>query len=580
MKQWVLRENVEGPDLTDQPAGLAGELLFNRGIKTKEEAERFLNPDYERDLDDPFKILNMDRAVERILRAIQEKERIIIFGDYDADGVCSCAIFYDFFKKIDFQNFHIHIPDRHLDGYGLTLETIDEFTKDGSKLIMTLDCGINDYEEVEKANKAGIDVVIIDHHLVPVSDGLEKVPNAYSVVDLKQKNETYAFKDFCGAGLAFKTIQALIKRGNEENVFNVVDGWNKWLLDLAGTATIADMMPLKGENRVLVFYGLQVLKKMRRQGWRALSGTTGVSLATISEDDISFMFAPRINIASRMDHANISFNLLTTESGEEADWEAGRLEALSVERKRIVEIILSEIKNKITAQGESDGKIPDVIVAGDKEWNPGVLGLVATKLIELYDRPVFLWGRGSAKDLKGSCRSNGSVNVVELMKEVTEGVMDGAGGHPMAGGFSMSEDKADIIEAEILKAFEKIPKNKTENDILHIDKESLIDDIDEKFWAVIEKFQPFGVDNPKPIFLFKNIEICGVRKFGNGGIHLQLDFRKTNREKVSAIGFFMNGAKFDELKVGRKIDLVATLEKSYYRATPELRLRIVDLKMV
>lgn len=556
-KQWVLREQIS-PDLVRQ-------ILFYREIKKDEEIEKFINPDYERDLHDPFLMKDMDKAVERILQAIKNNEKVVIFGDYDADGVCASAIFHDFFKKIGFENFHIHIPDRNLEGYGLTKEAIREFAENKFNLIVTLDCGITNVEEVGKANKNNIDVVIIDHHLAP-----EKLPDAFAIVDSKQKNDRYPFKDLCGAGVAFKTIQALIAKGG----FNIIPGWEKWLLDLVAIATIADMVPMIGENRILTFYGLKVLEKTQRQGLLAFFRRLEISPKNISEDDISFMIAPRINIASRMGHANTSFNLLTTESSGEANWIAGHLEGMNIERRALVDDLLGQISEKISE------KKPEIIIEGDYSWNPGVLGLMANRLVEKYNCPVFLWGKGEAKMIKGSARSDGSVNLVEMMKTAPEGILLEFGGHVMAGGFSIKEEKIDDFKKEIVKIFKKIGKQKTDNDILYIDKEISINDANWETCDILEKMRPFGISNPKPVFLFSDLEIAGSRKFGNGGLHLQLDFKKSGGEKISAIGFFFNGnGNSLRLETGKKIDLVASMEKSFFRFAPELRLRIIDVKI-
>lgn len=555
-KQWILREQIS-PDLVRQ-------ILFYRGVKDDAEIEKFLNPDYENDLHDPFLMKDMDKSVERILRAIKNNEKIVIYGDYDADGVCASAIFHEFFKKIDFNNFHIHIPDRHLDGYGLNLNAIKEFLEQKVNLVITLDCGISDYGEVEKLNSVGIDVIITDHHLAP-----EKLPNAYAIVDSRQNDDNYPFKYLCGAGVAFKVVQALIQRGG----FSIVDGWEKWLLDLVCLATVADMVPLIDENRVLAHYGMKVLGKTQRQGLKSFFRRLGFNPANLSEDDISFMLAPRLNVSSRMDHANASFELLITESAEEADWITGRMEVMTAERKGIVAKIIEEIDGLL-----SETKFPTFIIAGNMEWNTGVLGMTASRVAEKYNKPVFLWGRGEAKEIKGSGRSDGSINLVELMNAMPEGFLSEKGGHAMAAGFSVSEGKINELEKEILTAFEKIPKQKTESEILYIDKELEIDDVNEETYSVIDKLRPFGMDNSKPVFLFSDIEIAAVKKFGNGGIHLQLDFKKADGGIVSAITFFSNG-NYAELRAGSRIDLVATLEKSFFRAVPELRLRIVDIKV-
>lgn len=569
----MLRERIpeEADNNLKEWPELVRRLLFYRGIETKKEAEEFLNPDYEKSLHDPFSILNMGRAVERILKAIKDNELIIVFGDYDADGVCASAIFYEFFKKIGFENFHFHIPDRHVEGYGLTETAIDEFIGLKAGLIITLDCGITDYEEVERVNSAKIDVVIIDHHLPP-----EKLPNAFAIVDSKQKDDKYPFKYLCGAGVAFKAVQALIEKGN----FNITKGWEKWLLDLVALATIADMVPLTGENRVLVHYGLQVFRKTRRTGLLAFLKRMNFNLSDISEDDIAFMIAPRINIASRMGHANTSFELIITESPGEANWIAGHLEGLNSERKSIVEGILNDIGDRLEKAGlpAQAGK-PEIIVEGDSNWNTGVLGLLCNRLMEKYQCPVFLWGRGGAKNIKGSCRSDGSINLVELMKSMPGDIFIESGGHALAAGFSIKDGKIGDFKKGVSEAFKKMPKEEVENGILYIDEEMKIDEVEWRVYGAIEKFAPFGVDNQKPVFAFYGLEIGNAKYFGNDGVHLQLDFKKSGDEAVSAVGFFMGNGDRLNLKDGQKIDLAASLEKSTFRGRHELRLRIVDIKI-
>jgi single-stranded-DNA-specific exonuclease len=383
-KQWTVREKISD-DLVRQ-------ILFYRGVKEEKEIEKFLNPDYEDGQHDPFLMKDMDKAAERILRAIKNNEKIVIYGDYDADGVCASAIFHEFFKKIGFNNFHIHIPDRHIDGYGLNSSAIEEFKTLKVNLVITLDCGITDYDEVEELGKAGIDVVITDHHLAPASPsqgGPEKIPKAIAVVDSKREDDSYPFKFLCGAGVAFKTIQALIKKGD----FNITSGWEKWLLDLVCLATIADMVPLVDENRVLAGFGLKVLRKTQRAGLKSFYRRLSFNSANLNEDDISFMLVPRLNVSGRMDHANASFELLITESAEEADWITGKMEMMTAERKSIVIKMTEEIDEKIKQAGGA----AEVIVVGNTDWNTGVLGMTASRVVEKYNKPVFCGGKRGRK---------------------------------------------------------------------------------------------------------------------------------------------------------------------------------------
>lgn len=572
MKKWILREQIPeeaNKKMENQPE-LIRPILFYRGIENFESAENFLNPDYEKHLRDPFLMLDMEKAVDRILQAITSNEKIIIYSDYDADGVCAAAVFHDFFKKIGFENFHVHIPDRNLDGYGLVMSAIDEFAAQKAGLIITLDCGITDFEEIEKANENGIDVIIIDHHLV-----LDKVPKAFAIIDSKQENDSYPFKYLCGAGAAFKTVQAIIRKNVKEPKVNFVigPGWEKWLLDVVALATVADMAPLTDENRVLVYYGLKVMRRSKRPGLIALFRRLGLSAPNITEDDIAFSIAPRINIAGRMEHANYGFNLLVTQSVQEANWISGHLEMLNLDRRSQVDQIFKKVDIEIEKAG-----IPDIIVSGDKNWNPGVLGLAANRIMENYGKPVFLWGKGESKEIKGSCRSDGSINLVEFMQQFPKGIFLDFGGHAMAGGFSVHEGNSDTLKLNISRVFARVSKNKVENEILYIDKEIKIDDINEKFYSQIEKMQPFGIDNFKPVFMISNFEIHNAKKFGNGGIHLQLDFKQSDGKIISAIGFFYKNG-IGNLKSGMKIDMVFSLEKSYFRLPPELRMRIIDVRL-
>lgn len=563
MKQWVLRgdalEDVSG-ELSHLPE-LVRKILYHRGIRNREDADAFLNPDFEKGIGDPFNILNMEKAADRLIEAIKNNEKVVVFGDYDADGVCSSVIFHDFFKKIGFNNFHVHIPDRYLEGYGLTKFAIDEFSKLKANLIVTLDCGVTNDEEVRMANESGMEVIIIDHHLVP-----DKVPDAYAIVDNKQKEDSYPFKFLCGAGIAFKTICAVVKKGN----FKVTPGWEKWLLDAVAIATVADMVPLIGENRVLVYYGLKVLKKTQRAGLKSFYKKFGVSQENITPDDLGFVIAPKINVAGRMDHATVSFNLLATESPQEARWINDRLETMNNDRKDVVEKIIKDI-NKSIAGGDIG-----IIVQGDAGWHPGVLSIAANKIMDKYRVPVFLWGKNGG-NFKGSCRSKGSINLVEFMKCLPEGLVKDFGGHAFAGGFTVEESKIEEFKREVLDLHRDFPKIDIKNDNLEIDGEFGLDQVGWGLFEELERLQPFGIDNPKPIFAFNDIEIQAIKKFGNGGIHLQLDFKKSGGETVSAIGFFMlnDGSEFNFRK-GQRINLAATLEKNSYRGKNELRLRIVD----
>ncbi|MCC6448214.1 MAG: single-stranded-DNA-specific exonuclease RecJ [Chitinophagaceae bacterium] len=542
-------------------------LLFNRGITSQNEAEKFFNPDYESGLHDPFLLKNMDKAVDRILKAIKNNEKIIIFSDYDADGIPGAVVLHDFFKKIKYENFENYIPHRHDEGFGLNEEAIKEFKDEGAKLLITVDCGIADFDEVEKANEYKIDVIITDHHLPP-----EKIPKAFAIIDPKQNGCEYPNKNICGAGVAFKLVQALIKKGE----FEISEGWEKWLLDMVGMATISDMVPLIGENRVFAIYGLKVLRKSPRIGLEKLLEKIKIEKKEIQEDDIGFSISPRINAASRMGIPEDAFKLLKTTDKKEAETLAEHLDHINNQRKGIVASLVKEVNKKIEAR--SLETLKEVIVLGNPSWKPSLLGLVANSLVGSYNRPVFLWGREGGELIKGSCRSNGSLSVYEIMKNVREGVLLDFGGHGVSGGFSVNQDNIHILEDELIIAARKTKKIEKDED-LFIDEKLLPDEVNKENYKWIEKLSPFGMGNPKPIFLFENIEVSSVKNFGKSNDHLELQFIKNNGRVLKAISFFSAEKNFnvDKLKPKTKINLVATIEKSNFRGYEEFRLRIVDI---
>ncbi len=512
-KNWALQEKYPGSwdenfkELDD----LTLRLAYNRGLKTKEEIEGFLAPDYEKGLGDPLLIMGMEKAVERILEAIDKKEKIIIYGDYDADGVCSSAIFASFFKAVGHERAEVYIPDLFKHGHGLNDEVLKHIFESGAGLIITIDNGVSDKEEIKALEDNGVSVVVFDHHIVP-----EILPPASAIVDLHQEGEKYPFKDFCASGLAFKAVEAILKK----NRFGLIAGWEKWLLDLAALGTIADMVPLVGENRVLVYWGLEVLKKGRRPGIKALAEMTEIDLATINSDDITFYFAPRINVAGRLDHATLAGDLLLTESREEALWLARRLEDLTAERKEATEKIVKEVEGTFLQDDYAE-----IIVAGNNDWQTGVLGAAASRISKNLSRTVILWGRGEAVSIKGSARSAGDVNVRDLLIKAGEEMYIDFGGHPMAAGFTLKEGHIRDFNDKIKKAFASMPKKKNAHEDLVLEAELEIDDINFKTLNAISRFEPFGQGNSRPSFLFKNVEVLGSRTFGNGGIHLEISFK-------------------------------------------------------
>ncbi len=548
---------------------LLDQLLFQRGFKTPKEKEKFLLVDYEKGIHDPFLMKDMDRAVERILRAIQDGEKIVIFSDYDADGIPGAVVLHDFFKKIGFANFENYIPHRGDEGFGLNHEAIEEFAKTGAKLLITIDCGITDVEEITRAKERGIDVIITDHH-----EPHEKIPPALAILDPKQKDCSYPDKNLCGAGVVFKLVQALLKSPSTKlGTPRCPSGWEKWLLDMVGLATLSDMVPLIGENRVFAYYGLLVLRKSPRLGLQKLLRRLKIDQRFLTEDDIGFMIVPRINAASRMGKPMDAFKLLIADNEIEADRLAAHLDKINQERKGAVAVITKEVR-KIMLTRQSERR---VIVVGNPNWRPSLLGLVANALKEEHGKPVFLWGRDGNATLKGSCRSDG-VNVMELMTEAREVFVE-FGGHALSGGFTIVEEKIHILEEELDQAFGRLsPQAVTAGGEFLADAVLSLDEVNANTYGFVEKLAPFGVGNPKPIFLLKNVLPKVVRQFGKEGNHLEIVFENNVGEAIKAIGFFQTTESFSKpIRAGEPLHLAATLEKSHFRQISEIRLRIVDI---
>lgn len=568
MTKYLVRQKLEIEEkkkFGDYPE-LLSLLLLSRGMKSREEAEDFLNPDFEKN-HNPFLMKDMDKAVLRIKKAIDEKEKVIIFSDYDADGIPGAVVLHDFFKKVGFDNFENYIPHRVMEGFGLNNEAVEEFAKQKVELIITVDCGIADNEEAKLIAEKGIDLIITDHHLLG-----EKIPEAYAILDPKRTDCEYPEKMLCGAGVVFKLVQALISKYGDE--WKIKKGWEKWLLDMVGIGTVSDMVPLVGENRIFAHYGLKVLRKSPRLGISKLLQILKIDQSRLTEDDIGFMISPRINAASRMGKPEDAFELLIATDEDEADRLARHLDKINSERKGVVAGIVKEIKKRI-AEKSSEKKFK-VLVAGNPDWKPSLLGLVANSLLDDHDGPVFLWGREDGKDLKGSCRSDGCVDLVEMMKEAGDVFVE-FGGHKMSGGFTVSFEKISLLEERLEASYEKVAIKIDEKE-LDVDAEMSAKDVNVKNCKILEKLSPFGAGNEKPIFLLRNLKIAGMKKFGKEFNHLELTCEGEDGGKFSAISFFSSPESWGEaLKLGDTIDLVGNLELSNFRNREEARVRILEV---
>ncbi len=543
-------------------------ILSKRGITSKEEADIFLNPDYERDLHNPFDMRDMEKACVRLFEAIDNKEKIVIYADYDCDGIPGAVILQDLFKRISFTNYEVYIPERNSEGYGLNMSALEEFRDKDVRLIITIDLGITAVQEVAQAKVYGIDVIVTDHHL-PHS----VLPKAFAI--LNPKIDDYKDKMLCGAGVVFKFVQGFLFKYRD--FFKVKEGAEKWMLDMAGLATLSDMVPLQGENRAISFFGLKVLQKSPRLGLIKLLSKMKIDQKYLNEDDVGFMITPRINAASRMDSPMRAYELLSTEDIREASLLADHLTKINDDRKSIVTHIMREV-NKTFEKKILNNELREVIVIGNPLWKVGVLGLVASKICDEYEKPVFVWGKDENDCIKGSCRSDGSVSLVELMTHSKASFLE-FGGHELAGGFTAHQDKIHFLEESLSVSFREV-KREIEDDEISFDAKLKLNDVNMRTWNDVEKLAPFGLANSKPVFLFENIQIGKIKKFGKNGSgeHLEITFTDTQSRSVKAVAFFSGLDSFKvSLNEGADVNLLATLELSRFGGKTELRLRIVDI---
>jgi len=542
---------------------LLRQLLFNRNITKVSEVEKFLNPDYEKDLHNPFLMPDMEKAVSRILKAIATKERLAIYSDYDSDGVPGAVILADFLTKIGHTNFIVYIPHRHYEGFGFNSLAAKKLHNDKVTLVVTIDCGSSDGDAVAAAKKLGLDVIITDHHEVS-----EPAPKALALINPKL-NDQYPFPYLCGAAVVFKFIQAVTLRGD----FDLPLGFTKWLLDMVGIATIADMVPLRDENRVLAHYGLIVLRKSRRPGIRHLFKLARGNQSIATEDDVGFVIAPRINAASRMGSPKTAFSLLRATTDETAHEYAKQLEKLNQKRKTEVALISRQLNQQIKKLPE----LPLVLVFGNPEWPPSLAGLSAGKLADTHQRPAFIWGRDGNGVIKGSCRSGNSVSVVDLMTAVKGELID-FGGHHQSGGFSVEQARIHTLREKLNNAYSELKATATiKQPALMVDCELSLNQVDDALIKTLNCLSPYGAENKSPIFLFKSIISARVEGFGRGNEHTKLIFT-TGQGQLEAVCFFKQPDDFTKPPIaGEKLNLLAQVEESWFMNRHQIRLKIVDI---
>jgi single-stranded-DNA-specific exonuclease len=567
-KKWELRDkSISAFAMSEKYSPQFLELLASRGVSSQKEIEDFFCSSYSVS-NDLLKISGMIEAIERIVKAFERKERIAIFGDYDADGVTATALLLEVLESLGGSSLTYYIPDRQLEGYGMNDLAIEFLARDGVKLIVTVDSGITNVDEVEKARALGIDVIITDHH-----HPLEVLPAAMAIINPHLENSGFEFSDLAGVGVAFKLAQALYQKIAPKEIDKL-----KWMLDLVAIGTVADCVTLLGENRTLTKYGLVVLSKTRRVG---LTEMFKVGRIEISENNIpdtqkvAYQIAPRINAAGRMDHASVAYKLIMEKDQIQARILALEVEEKNQERQKITAEIVKEIE-EIAMRDFSEKKF---IFAKNEHWPVGILGLVAGKVAEKFQKPVVVF-QIQQKEYVGSLRSIPEINIVKCLEKCAD-LLTKFGGHSQAAGVRILPENVDKFCQKMTELIETELFGKEIISTLTVDLELKAENIDWQFMQNLKKMEPFGMGNKEPIFLLRDMQISDVRMVGNGSKHLKLAIKAANSNPkiFDAIGFKL-GSEFPNLEKDNLIDVVFNLEEDSWNGNKKIQLKLIDLKLV
>lgn len=528
-------------------------ILVNREITKEEGVKVFLEPT-RNDFYDPLLLPDMKKAVDRIIKAIETKEKVVIFGDYDVDGITSVTVLKKFLKERGLETGY-YIPNRLEEGYGLNQNAIEKIKEEKYTLMITVDCGISSINEIEECNKLGIQTIITDHH-----EQAEKIPNAYAVVDAKRKDNQYPFRELAGVGVVFKLIQAISKElGLEDKEYLKY-------LDIVAIGTISDIVPLVDENRVIAKLGLRLVEMTRNIGLKELINTLGYS--KIDSNTISFGVAPRINACGRMGHQEEALKLFLTDNIVEAKDITRNLNKYNTERqekeKEILRQALEELKNE-------DLENKSTIVLGGDNWYHGVIGIVASKITESFFKPTILIDFEDGEG-KGSGRSIPGFDLHEALNYSSEH-LEKFGGHAMAVGLTIKKEEFENFKSKF-EEIAKIKNVKQIQPIIKIDSQITRKDFNFETIKEIKKLEPFGEKNERPKFLYKNLKINSIRALSEGK-HLKLTLKDDNF-MIDAIGFNL-GSLASEFLIGDKVDVVGTLEENNYNGMEKIQINIKDI---
>ena len=533
-------------------------LLAQRGIETFEAAKDFFRPSLEH-LHDPFLMKDMDLAVQRVEEALANNENILVYGDYDVDGTTSVALMASYLKTRS-EQIATYIPDRYEEGYGVSYQGIDFAEDNGFSLIIALDCGIKAIDKVAYAKEKGVDFVICDHHRPG-----DAIPSAVAVLDPKRSDCDYPYKELCGCGVGFKLIQALAER-DDKTIEDLTE-----YLDLVATAIAADIVPITGENRVLAYFGLQVINEAPRTGIQTI--LQQVKKDTLTITDVVFTIAPRINAAGRMKHGNHAVTLLTETDFNLAANYASEIEEFNSDRRETDKRITEEALQQILDHKEQERY---TTVVYDASWHKGVIGIVASRLTETYYRPTLVFTKSGDK-LAASARSVSGFDVYNALEACSEHI-EQFGGHKYAAGLTLKEENYEAFKA----AFEAVVKRTIDERLLtpevKIDAQISLKDIDQRLWRIMSQFAPFGPGNMTPIFMTEGLTDSGYGKcVGEDDKHLKINVYQQGSEKFSGIGFGL-GSKINLIKDRQRFDAVYSIDENHWNGQVSLQLKLRDIR--
>ncbi|MCQ2174245.1 MAG: single-stranded-DNA-specific exonuclease RecJ [Bacteroidales bacterium] len=566
--RWILNDPAD-PAKVERLSAEVGidrvlsELLVKRGVETFEQARAFFRPNL-KDLHDPFLMKDMDKAVERLEKAVKGKERILVYGDYDVDGTTAVALVYSFLRQFT-DKLGFYVPDRYDEGYGVSFKGIDWAAGNGYNLIITLDCGIKAIDKVEHARAKGIDMIICDHHLPE-----DSLPAAVAVLDPKREDCNYPFDDLSGCGVGFKLVQAYAQK-NGIPFEQLIP-----LLDLLVVSISSDLVTMVGENRVLAHFGLKQLNENPRKGLLAMITLSNLEPGHLTIDDIVFKIGPRINAAGRMESGQIAVELLIATDTATAMEAGSKINDNNNERKSIDREITQEALEMMES-GRCLASENTTIVY-NPSWNKGVVGIVASRLVEAYYKPAIVLTKSNGF-VTGSARSVQGFDLYEAIESCAD-LMENFGGHVYAAGLTMKEENLKEFSRRIDKFIGEKISAEMLTPVINVDAKLDFAQISPKFIRILKQFQPFGPGNGNPVFITEDVYDSGNgRKVGAGGVHMKLDLIQENQpyHQIAAIAFNMS-SYYDHIKEGNPFDICYSIVENYYRGSSTIQLRIKDLK--